>query len=189
MSVVNWNVGWESLWCLFNSEKKIFFSNSPNRSVKLMNFWLLVKIINSIVLSWTICYSPVKMRQQSAIVLLSVEYVPSIQHLGWVILKKSTHKFRFLPLVFVVILPTIVKRSQSIVQSCWVVSALGLQSSIPGFSHHQLDLFLSWGEFKLCTSLVKSQLSRLWLHKRLWFLIFTNSSRKGSLKLQLWLHC
>ena len=86
------------------------------------------------------------MRQQSTIVLLSVEYVPPIQHLGWVIIKKP-HKFRSLLPVFVVILPTIVKRLKSIVQSCWVVSASGLQSSIPGFSHHQLDLFLNWGEF------------------------------------------
>ena len=32
------------------TQKKKFVPNSPNRSVKLMNFSLLVKIINSIVL-------------------------------------------------------------------------------------------------------------------------------------------
>ena len=36
-----------------------------------------------------ICYNPVKVRQQSTIVLLSVEYVPLIQHLGWVIKNKN----------------------------------------------------------------------------------------------------
>ena len=36
-----------------------------------------------------ICYNPVKVRQQSTIVLLSVEYVPLIQHLGWVIINKN----------------------------------------------------------------------------------------------------
>ena len=76
------------------TQKKNFLPNSPNRSVKLMNFCLLVKIINSMVLGWSYhvkLYVTAQLKWGSSRQLCCLQW--NMCHLfntsGWVIINKN----------------------------------------------------------------------------------------------------